>query len=293
MYGTTRNSLVCGAAAAHHHNIPTSIVLHTIKKSKRKKDNNTFNMDNRNDTIKVLKPLCGRIKETTELIEEAQTELQEIREAISKIFPDNKNWRWRSDLGQDDDAVLVFDAMVLETCPKEDKPAHLAFLDNMMCCDHIAVVIENFVTLDKEIWNTTSILNQLESVGYRAHKTFKYKPDSPKLTKQRKTGFPFTLDATKTWVDVPTIKQSVDGDNWKKHGFYFVKDVRMGEHLQGMANQFRDDCRIPQILTSGDWCLMHNNVSVNLHGNCIVFFYHLDDVKSNNTYRCISLSVFV
>jgi len=200
-----------------------------------------------------------------ELLKEKKEQSEKLRAHLSEFFPDQTHWKWRDD--EDQQAILEFDAVILKAEP-ERRQAHLAFLDYAMSRDDIALIIKNMIDLNKEVWNGKSILQNLKRNGYRHHKYFRYKPCT---TEEHTTGFPFKFQRVVTNITdlEEMISQFEERDNNNNNsgkaeqskGFLYMKDLSFQDHCPSLAKEFRDNCRIPEILPEGGWCLMRSVVS--------------------------------
>lgn len=189
----------------------------------------------------------------------ATDEFRGLREEIDRLLPDDRYWKWRSGIGKDDDAVLLFDADALTEDPNS-KDLHLDFLDMMMVCEDIAVVIKNTIDLDRSLWSAKSILDQLSQRDYRHHKCFKYKYDES----CEPTGFKYRKQRGVVQdVDIAEISKQFDKKDWRSGDtFYFVKDLYLSDHLRSLATDFEVGFKLKEVLPGGSNCGMNNNVCV-------------------------------
>lgn len=215
-----------------------------------------------------MKKMLEDRKQLHALLRQRKEERVNLRAYLSEYFPDEKHWTWRDD--EDQQPILEFNAMVLATEP-ERRQDHLALLDRLMSRDDIALIIKNLVDLDEKVWNVKSILQSLKRNGYRHHKYFQYKPCT---TKEHTTGFPVKLQAVVRDLDSPDhpylnqmISQFEEQDNNNSgkaeqlEDFLYMKDLSFQEQCPSLVKEFREKCRIPEILTEGEWCLMRSGVS--------------------------------
>jgi len=194
---------------------------------------------------------------------------------IQAKFPSHKYWSWREELRHEEEEgahptsspVLQFDAKALEE-DRGNRDAHLLFLDGMALCGKLALVVTNFVDLEPSIWTAESLLAhyKLTSRGRAHHKCFTYEIIKGPAEIQQKTGFPYQH---KGWAEVPVDKLAEEYQQICETGsagglqapppkqhFHYIKDFSFHDNLPSWNQSFRKNCRIPEILPAGDWCLL-------------------------------------
>ena len=201
-------------------------------------------------------------------------EFDDIKKQTEDLFPNTKYWSWREEpKGQQGprSLVLEFDAKAFEL-DVDNRFQHEVFFQTMTLCSQVALVITNLVDLDEKLWTAESVVKHLQnpssydpSFSQTHHKCFKYQ----KITSEehQETGFPYEYkhQVTMKLTDLMKDYQTCDGGGGsdandggaQRDSFHYIKDLSFHEHLPDLCRLFKQNCRVPEILPCGAWCLLN------------------------------------